>query len=94
MSKDRTILYISDMASCCWSWCCSSLISSFSFSHPIPYTYISRTDGSWLGFGYNNGGQLGLGDTSKRYTPTALPALGTSTVESCVLGDYHTLCKK
>jgi hypothetical protein len=55
---------------------------------------ISRTDGSWLGFGYNEYGNLGLGDTEFRNTPTALTALGTSDVESCALGDDHTVCKK
>jgi hypothetical protein len=56
--------------------------------------YTSRTDGSWLGFGHNGNGQLGLDDTTDRNTPTTLPALGTRTVKSCVLGGYHTLCKK
>jgi alpha-tubulin suppressor-like RCC1 family protein len=55
---------------------------------------ISRTDGSWLGFGYNAYGQLGLGDFTNRDTPTALTALGTSVVESCALGEDHTICKK
>jgi hypothetical protein len=53
-----------------------------------------RSDGSWLGFGSNDDGQLGLGDTSDKSTPTAIHALGTGTVESCALGDFHTMCKK
>jgi alpha-tubulin suppressor-like RCC1 family protein len=50
-----------------------------------------------VGFGGNSGGQLGLGDNVERNIPTAIPALGTSTVdtvESCAAGNFHNLCRK
>jgi hypothetical protein len=58
------------------------------------HTLCKKTDGTWVGFGDNFLGQLGLGDTSDRWTPTAITGLGTSTVELCVSGYYHNLCKK
>jgi hypothetical protein len=45
--------------------------------------YIPRTDGSWVGFGENNNGELGLGDTTNRNTPTTLTALFV-----CDFGSY------
>jgi alpha-tubulin suppressor-like RCC1 family protein len=55
---------------------------------------LLRADGSWFGFGKNDKGQLGLGDTTDRTTPTDIPALGIGIVESCALGTDHTICKK
>jgi hypothetical protein len=63
-------------------------------SHPFQTVFIPRTDGSWLGFGSSRYGELSLGDLTDQSTPTALTTLGTSDVESCVLGGYHTICKK
>ena len=77
---------------------CRGVLLLCSLSHsPLPSdtrVYPHRSDGSWLGFGYNNFGQLGLGDTSDRSSPTAITALGTGTVESCALGESHSMCKK
>jgi hypothetical protein len=53
-----------------------------------------RSDGSWLAFGHNNSGELGLSDTEDRGTPTAVTALGTGIVESCSVGGARTICKK
>jgi alpha-tubulin suppressor-like RCC1 family protein len=57
------------------------------------HSLCKKTDGTWVGFGSNIYGQLGLGDTTSRNTPTAVLALGTDT-ESCVCGYYHSLCRK
>ena len=42
-------------------------------------------------FGYNGEGQLGVGDTTQRNTPTAVTALGTS-VAQIDLACAHMLC--
>jgi hypothetical protein len=95
------------------------LLSPILFLLPSKPVLISRTDGSWLGFGQHLYGELGLGATTaasviesctvaeftcKCNTPTALfgsviesctvTALGTSDVESCMLGGTYTICKK
>jgi hypothetical protein len=74
-----------------------SLLLPFSDARVYPH----RSDGSWLGFGSNYNGQLGVGDKYEFkspiwYSPTAITALGTGTVESCALGilSHHTVCKK
>jgi hypothetical protein len=77
--------------------CCALFILSLLLPFSGARVYPHRSDGSWLGFGSNAYGQLGVGDKSPVWSsPTAITALGTSTVESCALGilSYHTLCKK
>jgi alpha-tubulin suppressor-like RCC1 family protein len=59
----------------------------------VSYTLCRKTNGTWLAFGSNSYGQLRLGDTNPRNTPTAITALGTD-VETCVAGNYHNLCRK
>jgi alpha-tubulin suppressor-like RCC1 family protein len=46
-------------------------------------------DGTVMASGYNAYGQLGLGDYTNRYTPTAIPNL--SGVKQVSAGQYHTL---
>jgi alpha-tubulin suppressor-like RCC1 family protein len=73
------------------------LVLSFFLVAPLLFLLlqlICRTDGSWISFGDNQYGQLGLGDETDRSTPTAVTALGTNLVESCALGASHTICKK
>jgi alpha-tubulin suppressor-like RCC1 family protein len=42
-------------------------------------TFVQRLDGSWTAAGWNNMGQLGLGDTANRTTFTVVPALNGAT---------------
>jgi hypothetical protein len=79
--------------------CCCCALRLLSLLPPLPlrtrvYMYAHRNDGSWLGFGSDGSGQLGVGDTLSWNYPTAITALGTGTVESCALGRSHTICKK
>ena len=52
------------------------------------YTCAVLDDKSVKCFGKNNYGQLGVGDTTDRHTPTAVTALGTSVVQ-IALGGAH-----
>jgi alpha-tubulin suppressor-like RCC1 family protein len=57
------------------------------------HSLCRKADGTWVAFGDNNDGRLGLDDTTSRNTPTALTALGADT-EQCVVGYRHSLCRK
>jgi hypothetical protein len=77
--------------------CAAAVLFSFSLSPAPPSdtrVYANRSHGSWLGFGHNTYGQLGVGDTTVRSSPTDITALGIGTVESCALGFSHAICKK
>jgi alpha-tubulin suppressor-like RCC1 family protein len=41
-------------------------------------------------WGYNNYGQLGIGNTTNQLIPTQVTFMSKSTITSLVLGDYHT----
>jgi len=45
-------------------------------------------------WGQNNYGQFGLGDTTSRYTPTAVPALGTDVAQLSVGGQHSCMLLK
>ncbi|ACO67491.1 predicted protein, partial [Micromonas commoda] len=53
------------------------------------YTCAILSDDSLSCWGSNNGGQLGVGDTTNRNSPTAV-SLGSSTVKAVALGQSHT----
>jgi alpha-tubulin suppressor-like RCC1 family protein len=56
------------------------------------HTMILAEDGTVFGCGSNNNGQLGLGDTTRRNSFTAVPALPDGKVAKQVLADgYHTM---
>ena len=56
------------------------------------YTLAIKTDGTLWAWGYNGQGELGLGDTTDRYSPTQV---GTDTNWQAVsTGNYHTLAIK
>jgi hypothetical protein len=51
-------------------------------------TAVILTDGTVRTFGYNNAGQLGLGDTTNRLTPVQISGIAGATAVAC--GRYHT----
>lgn len=53
------------------------------------YTCAILSDDSLSCWGSNNGGQLGVGDTTNRNSPTAV-SLGSSTAKAIALGESHT----
>ena len=56
------------------------------------HTIAIKTDGTLWSWGYNGWGQLGLGDTTQRTTPTQV---GTETTWASVSGgDYYTIAIK
>ena len=56
-------------------------------------SFILKNDGTLWGCGYNNGGQLGLGDKTNRTTFTIISA-NTNDIKSVYCGGYHTLILK
>ncbi|GAM22014.1 hypothetical protein SAMD00019534_051890 [Acytostelium subglobosum LB1] len=62
---------------------------SCGFSH----TLIIDDNGALVSFGWNGSGQLGLGDTDNRYTPTSLPPdnhFGNDTLVQVAAGRAHS----
>ncbi|MEI6309167.1 MAG: hypothetical protein WCP58_05955, partial [bacterium] len=49
-----------------------------------------KEDGTVWAFGFNNSGQLGLGDTTNRFSPVQVTALGSS-VKALTAGAWHSL---
>jgi alpha-tubulin suppressor-like RCC1 family protein len=52
------------------------------------HTAVLLVDGTVRTFGYNNAGQLGLGDTTNRLTPVQISGIAGATAVAC--GRYHT----
>ena len=57
------------------------------------HTFILKNDGTLWGCGRNDYGQLGLGDTSSRYTFTEITT-NIDDIKSVYCGDYHTIMLK
>ena len=57
------------------------------------YSLALKEDGTVWAWGYNNYGQLGLGDTTSRSSPEQVTALGSS-VKALAAGYYHSLALK
>ena len=57
------------------------------------HTFILKNDGTLWGCGYNNFGQLGLGDTTNRTTFTQI-ATNTDDIKSVYCGGYYTIILK
>ena len=53
------------------------------------HTIIRLSDGTVRTFGYNDYGQLGLGDLTQRTSPTQITGITTATAVAC--GDRHTI---
>ncbi len=56
------------------------------------HTICLLEDGQVLAWGSNYYGQLGLGDTKNRITPTPIPGLTGVGVKSIAAGGFHTIC--
>ena len=57
------------------------------------HTFILKNDGTLWGCGYNNFGQLGLGDTTNRTTFTQITT-NTNDIKSVYCGGYYTIILK
>ena len=57
------------------------------------HTFILKNDGTLWGCGYNNFGQLGLGDTTNRTTFTQITT-NTDDIKSVYCGGYYTIILK
>ena len=58
------------------------------------HTIIQKNDGTLWGCGLNSSGQLGLGDTTTRYTFTRIANNINNDVKQIVCGSYHTFIIK
>ena len=57
------------------------------------YTFILKNDGTLWSTGYNGFGELGLGDTTNRYTFTQVTA-NANDIKEVYCGDYYTIILK
>ena len=56
------------------------------------HTLCITADGSLFAWGDNQYGQLGVGDTEDRHTPTLVTALQGKQVVHVAAGQFHTIC--
>ena len=56
------------------------------------HTLCITEDGSFLSWGRNGSGQLGVGDTENRHVPTLVIGLQGKRVVHVAAGEYHTIC--
>jgi alpha-tubulin suppressor-like RCC1 family protein len=75
-----------------FSWCC------FCFAFSVcseSFVVLVTRDGNLYTFGRNMEGQLGLGDTTDRLTPSFVSSVPKNCrIESLTLGSYHSVSNK
>lgn len=68
---------------------CASNVRAISSGLASMHNVVVSQDGTVLAWGYNGGGQLGVGDTVDRFRPTLMP--GARNVKAVAAGGDHSL---